>query len=169
MYTVDALFRRCRSDRGFTLIEIIGVLVILGILAAVVSHSVDTRQETLSGELDTLKANLRYAQSLGFSQAYLPAGSAPIVWGINAANNTYTLQRNGAAQANVFLPGTNSATHTMPSTINISTASVHFNFRGVPTDAAGNVSGADTTFTLSFSDGGHSMPATVTRQTGFVQ
>ncbi|MCP4113952.1 MAG: type II secretion system protein [Desulfobacteraceae bacterium] len=65
----------CR--KGFTLIEIIAVLMILGILSAVaVSRFTDTGAE-LAGQTETVKGYLRFAQARAMS-----SGRPDEIWGI---------------------------------------------------------------------------------------
>jgi MSHA pilin protein MshC len=69
---------RLRNDRGFTLIEIIAVLVLVAIISAVViSRGTATDAANLQAEVDTLKGYLRYAQSLAMNDI------SPVKWGIN--------------------------------------------------------------------------------------
>ena len=55
------------TEKGFTLLEIIAILVILGILAVVVvSRTTSMNAEVYAGA-DTLKTHLRYAQILAMN------------------------------------------------------------------------------------------------------
>jgi prepilin-type N-terminal cleavage/methylation domain-containing protein len=83
---------RLGNNRGFTLIEIIAVLVILAIISAVaISRGTGTDTASLQAEVDTLKGYLRYAQSLAMNDI------SPVKWGINLnvgtnAEGKYTYQ-----------------------------------------------------------------------------
>jgi prepilin-type N-terminal cleavage/methylation domain-containing protein len=108
---------RLRNDRGFTLIEIIAVLVILAIISAVViSRGTMTDAASLQAEVDTLKGHLRYAQYLALNDISQTTGYAtPTKWGINISGTTsYNLVKyvSGVSAAHTFsLPGESSATH----------------------------------------------------------
>lgn len=87
-----------KKENGFTLLEIISILIILGILAAVaVSRSVNFNAEVYSGA-DALKAHLRYAQTLAMNSN---PNAGIIVCGINGTGSSYGL-----------FQGTNTANYT---------------------------------------------------------
>jgi prepilin-type N-terminal cleavage/methylation domain-containing protein len=55
------------NHAGFTLIEIIAVLIILAILTAVAVSRVGSNESDLRSELNNLKAALRYAQQMAIA------------------------------------------------------------------------------------------------------
>ena len=62
-------FRQRRSDclvQGFTLIEAIGVLVLIGILAIYATNRMGDAQFKAVAEADALRAALRYCTAPGF-------------------------------------------------------------------------------------------------------
>ncbi len=149
-HSLPVLGRRADS-RGFTLIEIISVLVLLGILAAVVANkSFDNNGAEVSGEIEVVKGYLRFAQ--------IRAMNSSTSWGILFAGNSYTLQNNGGAST-VPLPGQNTATYNLPTgTVSSSINPVVFNQWGDP--------GANITVTVTV--GANSQTFTITQITGFI-
>ena len=106
--TIPLLQMQCsrRPDRtgGFTLLEVIAVLVIIAILAVVaVARFTDAGAESAAAA-NTLKAHLRYAQ--------LRAMGDIVPWGISFTGSSYTLEREGA-EAPVNLPGEDGSTKTL--------------------------------------------------------
>jgi len=144
---------RIRNTSGFTLIEIITVLLVISIVSAViVSRLMDTSVEVVA-RTDLIKTHLRYAQSR--------AMSSNVIWGIRFFKNTYWMFNNGSIANKVFLPGEDSDTLNLPtgnSTIEI----VAFDSWGKPyNDAAGS----------SAHPGGQigTLSITVTKNTGFIE
>jgi prepilin-type N-terminal cleavage/methylation domain-containing protein len=71
---------RLGNNRGFTLIEVIAVLIIIAIISAVaISRGIGTDTVSLQAEVDTFKGHLRYAQSLAMNDL------SPVKWGISYA------------------------------------------------------------------------------------
>ena len=63
-------FRRHFTGSGFTMLEVIAVLVILGIVSAVAISRVSGLGVSLYADADRLAADLRYAQSLAMTSAF---------------------------------------------------------------------------------------------------
>jgi prepilin-type N-terminal cleavage/methylation domain-containing protein len=84
---------------GFTILEVVAVLLIMGIISAVaISRMSDVDQIDLSSQVEVVKNHLRYAQSRAMS-----SGSE---WGINFTSSTAYYLYNGAnPNAQVSLPG----------------------------------------------------------------
>jgi prepilin-type N-terminal cleavage/methylation domain-containing protein len=121
---------RLGNDRGFTLIEIIAVLVILAIVSAVViSRGTVTDTASLQAEVDTLKGHLRYAQYLALND--IP----PVKWGIQVGGPSYILIKvdAGVTTSPFSLPGGSSATHGFENGVTATgTGTVLFNEWGSP-------------------------------------
>lgn len=133
---------------GFTLIEIIAVLVLMGILSVIaVVHSNDFGVEAeVRGAAEVVKNHLRYAQT--------KAMNADVAWGIDFAGATYFLE--DANHVNAVLPGDLPRGMTFSATVN----PVLFENRwGSPGDA---------TITVTIGKGGISQTVTVTKNTGFI-
>jgi MSHA pilin protein MshC len=87
--TVHKIFKK---ENGFTLLEIISVLVIMGILAVIaVSRSVNYDTQVYAGA-DVLKSHLRYAQTLAMNSNPAAIG-VPVIWGISGTGGSYWLFR----------------------------------------------------------------------------
>jgi prepilin-type N-terminal cleavage/methylation domain-containing protein len=148
-----------RNGRGFTLIEIIAVLVILLILTAVaVSRSMST-QNDLIPQADIVKSHLRFAQ-LKALQDDVNA------WSITFASTSYTLSCTGTncPSSPIQLPAESSSTYTFPSGtgITITSTSSPLNF-----DSWGSPVGGAATVTLDQS-GSTSIVITVDANTGYI-
>lgn len=142
----------CREQRGFTLIEIIAVLVLMGVVAAMaVSRSLNgTAEAEVAGAVEVVKNHLRYAQTR--------AMNADVSWGILFNGSTYTLQDTDTPTPNTAtLPGDLPQGMTFVASVN----PVMFEKRwGSP---------GNTTITVTVSKGGVSpRTITVTRKTGFI-
>jgi prepilin-type N-terminal cleavage/methylation domain-containing protein len=134
---------------GFTTIEIIAVLIVIGILSAIaVSRIASTQSSSVAVEVDILKMQLRYAQ--------LRALSDDKAWGMSFAGNSYTMLRDGNT-APYNLPNENSPTHTLPSGITVTGNTVTFDEWGSPGTAD---------IPISISPGGRTI--NITKNTGFI-
>ena len=57
----------CKKNQGFTLIEVISVILIISILRVMVISRWTTSSSDLYSQIEVVKAHLRYAQSLAMS------------------------------------------------------------------------------------------------------
>ncbi|CCK78877.1 GspH/FimT family pseudopilin [Desulfobacula toluolica] len=142
------------NSNGFTIIEIISVLIIIGILSAVIVPKMTaTGVYDVISETQILKTHLRYAQSRAMSY------NEP--WGISMTAGSYTLQKNNIT-ASVNFPNETSPTHFFSNGVGISSGNqvVSFDDLGSPGDST-------ISFTLSH-QGSHARTITITRKTGFI-
>jgi MSHA pilin protein MshC len=142
------------ASPGFTLFEVIAVLIIMGILAAVaISRGTISQEANVKAEVDTLKSHLRYAQSLAMNEI------SPICWGIQLNSSSYSLVKydDDSEQTHTFnLPGESSATHNFKSGVSASGSTL------VLFDEWGSPGSSNVNLTV----GGESI--TITADTGFI-
>jgi len=151
------------KSKGFTMIEIIAVLLVLGIVAAVVAaRGFSTDPYSLKGTAESIKTHIRLAQTR--------AMSTNAVWGIHFDSaKSYYMFKNGAVANRVVLPGqdADSVTFAANGPSVTSGVIVSFDHFGRPyTDAGATaMQGADRTITVSY---GGSENITITKNTGFI-
>lgn len=138
------------KNSGFTLFEIIMVLVLLGILTAVAASRLVNVSQDLVGETERLKINLRFAQ-------YLAMTNNVDTWSVSLSSASYTLQKNGSP-ASINFPDSSSSTHTFSGGVSLTAGSGTVTF-----DEWGSPGTTDYVITLS-----SSKTITITRNTGFI-
>jgi MSHA pilin protein MshC len=88
---------RTQNNEGFTILEVITVMVLISIFSIVlVTRLMDTSTE-LSVQTDVIKTHLRYAQTR--------AMSSNEIWGVVFEGSTYSLFRKGDTNDKVYFPG----------------------------------------------------------------
>ena len=139
-----------KKNQGFTILEIIMVLVLISIITAVAASRMGTVDQDRRAETERLKINLRFAQ-------YLAMTNNTATWAISLTSGSYSLLKDGAA-APINFPGTSSTTHTLGAgvTITAGTGTVTF-------DEWGSAGTANYVITLS-----GAQTITITRNTGFI-
>ena len=157
-----------RNKRGFTLIEVTVVLVLISIIAAAVfARSISTDQINVVGEVDKIRNHIRYAQSLamkrseirGFKCDGLSPGSYWMFTGCDPDN----------VSNQIALPGETAVTVSLPSAISINSITVFFDTYGKPYSACTDESdktplSSELTITIS----GSPRNLTITPETGFI-
>jgi MSHA pilin protein MshC len=153
---------RRRKDKGFTLIEVIAVLVLIAIISAVViSRGMDTEAVKVQAEVDTLKAHLRYSQYLAMNDI------SPVKWGIQISGQSYTLVRNSSGDGSTFdspysFPGDSGSTHGI-APFTATAVNILFDEWGTPYNSSAKLA-ADATVALN--PGSQSI--TIKPETGFI-
>lgn len=146
---------RFSNRHGFTLIEIISVLSMIGILGAIVlSLNVADRTE-LSKEADIVRTHLRYAR-------YMALSNDLYSWGIEFSPTSYSLFKQlGGVTTKVILPGESADTRNLPPGISIVSVTITFNEKG---------SAATSDQIVQISDGsGKTEQIIITQNTGFIK
>ena len=170
-------------QRGFTLIELIMIIVILGILSAVVYERWPTGMEEAAAAKEFKRA-VRYAQHKAMTRQYDNKYTDPNrknPWGITVTGNRYTVQRQDAncvppsadttdsdkcaeeTYCNRALNDKASTSLTGPT----DPTSVWFNGLGEPIDPANGNPTGDTTFNITADGGGTKV--IVHQRTGYVE
>lgn len=154
--------RSYHDNSGFTIIELISVLLIIGILSAVaVSRLTSTDIYGLIAETDTLKTHLRYAQFRAISD--------DIKWKVELTSGSYTLYKaDGANWVNSNLPDAtpqtvadSAATHTFANDATVTSGN-----QTIIYDQWGSPGTADIAITLS--NGSDTRTVNITKNTGFI-
>ena len=153
-----------RNNHGFTWVELIVVMVIMGIISAVVGTNMMRSDTELIAQTEVVKTHLRYAQARSMN--------SDSVWYIQFSGNSYALYKHPDVATPIRLPGGDSSTITLPGGLSINHGAwefVSFDGWGKPcTDNAGSaLQAADRILTVS--DGSGSREITITKNTGFIQ
>lgn len=175
MKTGEIMRNRIKNNKGFTLIEVITVLIILAILSAVViSRGMSTADVNLQVEADTLKSHIRYAQYLAMNENDTDTTNNPgtrVKWGIEVNSTYYTLIKDvtGKLPASSYsLPGESSAIHNFATGITATkTGTVLFDEWGRPYFASNILPGVSRTTIITLGPGPQSIE--IYPETGFIQ
>lgn len=157
--------RICKThihQRGFTMIEMVIVLIVMAIVATFILVRATPGSIDLIAQAEILKSHLRYAQ--------IRATNDTVPWGIHipAAGSSYVLYWNNAqaTSAKSLLPGETAQTHALPTGVTVTAGTYYFNEWGTPVDAGGTVIATQQTITLS--QGTTTSSITITKNTGYI-
>ncbi len=145
--------KNIKKQTGFTMIEVIAVLIIMGIISAVAISRIGSVQSDLPVQADIVKSHLRFANLKALQDD-------TATWGISFGSSSYALLCNNAPTT-IQLPGENSGTHTFPTGVTISSTSANVNF-----DSWGSPGTANVSITLSQS--GVTTAIVIAGNTGFI-
>lgn len=152
-------------QRGFTLIELVMIIIILGILSATVYIRLPTGMEEEAAAKELRRA-LRYAQHKAMTRQFT---TRTVAWGLTVnANSSYTLQRiGGSEQAEPeYVNRCLNSDNPPPCSIALTGGPIYFNGLGEPLDGAGNPIAGTTIFTLGAAP--NTKTVTVNPVTGYV-
>jgi len=150
-----------RHLRGFTLIEAVAVLVILGIISTVSVMMFSETNAKAVAEADSLGSAVRYAQARAMSDINL--------WGVQVNANDYRIRKHATdgTETDEIMPGEGTEhVFESPVTANGGTGTYWFDYRGRPVTSGGTAIGSDQIITI---DGEPDVTVTITRETGFVE
>jgi len=154
---MDDWLKARRSRAGFTLTELVTVIVIAGILSAVIYNKVSISGFKAEGSTDEIKAAVRYAHKLAVAQrrnVYLSAASPDLSLCYDLACASPVVKPPSASDA---------FTVTASDTLTLSSA-FYFDSLGRPTLTSGSL--ATSAITASILGGTRTL--TIEPQTGFV-
>ena len=157
-----------KSNAGFTLIEIVVVLIVMGIIAAFVIGRGLSETPNLSIQADVIKSHLRHAQAR--------ATNSNKFWGIRSEGTSYWMFRCDSptcgSPATIRLPGEDA------DTVDLSTAGVSFDAgtysfddRGVPYHIEVYTppgSSLNSDLVVDVSKGSDIISIVITKNTGFI-
>ncbi len=134
------LSRRMHSGTrpGFTLLEVVAVLIILGLLTVTSMMVMDDTDYNLLSQAQAIRQNIRYAQSMA-----LKTGA---VWGVSSDATSYWAfegsDPNAAGTLRNF-PGQETPVVLADQGVSLMAFTVYFNGFGQPTNAAGDTPAAN--------------------------
>lgn len=163
--TLEMMYPRPAMDHGFTVLEIVVVLIVIGIISAVVASGLWRPDVDLAAQTEILKTHIRYAQSR--------AMNTDVIWGLDLSGGTYALFRNGSTANRVIIPGEDTETRSLPAGITVETAILSFDSWGIPhTDASASdgqeLAAGDPQEQITVSLGGDTKTITIAPNTGFI-
>lgn len=151
---------RSESPRGFTLVEILAVLVVLAVLSAAVLVSQSRSSAEVVAEAEQLAAHLRYTQMRALADV--------TPWSLKVTGgNSYQIGRVGGPWVRV--PGSSGNLRTFPGNVSLANPSpeLRFDSWGRPVSTS-NVPLA-TNLPLTLSDGTNQVSVTISAGTGLIR
>lgn len=155
---------RLRPCRGFTMIEVIVTMVLLGVLSAVLYATQGFMDTELAARAGLLRNQIRYAQ--------LRAMKGGAVYGLRCQGTDYWLfvTEPTAAANRVALPGEETTpVHLAATGVTLSEFTLYFDAAGQPyTNDLGTPVSAASALNIVMAKGSSSVTLSVTPETGFV-
>jgi len=156
-------------SHGFTLVELIVVMVVMGILAAVFIPRSNNPAIIVSTQAEQLAADIRYLQSLAMTQGW--NGTVPRHYRINFTPTTYyfaddfggVAHPSGTTAAIAYAGGVSSTLSNLPNNL------VSFDGLGAPHTDIGVSTSLAATATISLTSGGTTLLVCIYQETGMVR
>ena len=145
------------SHRHFSMVEVVAVLAVIGVLAAVSTVAMNYGWARLPTEAATLRSNLRYAQTRAMADT-------SVEWSVQITETGYSLLCDGVITDRTW-PDEGSATHTFPG----ASVQASGDLGAITYNSWGNPGPDDTAITLSESEGAETVSITVVAVTGFIR
>ena len=162
--------------RGFTMIELSVVLIVLAIFTSVVASRYMSVTNELIAEVDGLKASLSFAQIQSMND-----DTPGIKWGIHIPDaNTYRLYKTNSDASSTMIPVKGLSgdpetgacpknCHELLGNVQISSGvgkTINFDRWGRPLDGSGNLQTEDVS--LELTQGAEKRSITITKNTGYI-
>jgi len=152
------------KENGFTLIELVAVIVLVGILAFFFSSYPPEQTIEINGQAEQLAGDIRFAQSLSMTH-----GTRYCIF-FNTAQSQYQF-RNSSCTTAVAHPATGSTAYITLSNVtmalsNLSSSYIEFDTRGKPYTFTASASNA--TVTLTSTSSGTTRSISISPETGRV-
>ncbi|MFO7761812.1 MAG: prepilin-type N-terminal cleavage/methylation domain-containing protein [Desulfobia sp.] len=150
-----------KTTYGFTLLEVIAVLIIIGLLAAVAVSRMGSGQGELAKATGSLKSHLHFAQGI--------AMNSNRSWGISSTGSSYWLF-SGDKDNKELLPGEEDKTITLSDPVSTGSFTVCFDEWGSPHDSVppDNDTKIKNDMTITVNAGSDSDTIIITKETGFI-
>ena len=151
-----------KKSPGFTFVEVITVVFIIGITSAIVVSRLFFSNTDLIAQTEVLKSHLRYAQAR--------AMNSEEVWGVKGENTSYWLFKDGNKDNRVLLPGENAdIVDLFLIGLKMNEFTVSFDGWGKPytDEAATRLQTSNRTLTLT--DSSENRFVIITKNTGFIE
>jgi len=157
-----------RGESGFTLVELVVTLLILGVLAALIAPRSPTDQFVLSAASERLKADIRYLQTLSMTQG----GRHQMMMTISSSPVTYQFMLTSGVVVAHPVTGNSPATVDAPISVvlgNLPDRVLAFDGLGSPYTNALATTQLTSAASIQLSLNGASRTLTIQPQTGSVQ
>ena len=146
--------------RGFTLLEVVAVLILVGLLTYAAVPKMNYDNQNLYRAVTILRNHLQYAQmrSLSYGEQY----------GVRSVSgNSYVLFRNSTSTTMPFPGG--GKPYTLDSNVSISSFNVSFDSWGTPYNGTNKNSPLESPMVITITGSGESKTVKINAATGFVE